>query len=115
MCILKDLSSTFDFISNFLQNVKLFGLPFVDRDAQLSINDRQLRLDFQLTTEEAFKYYSLGFLDQFYVINNNGEKYVVPGQNGVLNGALNLGDSDMELQNYHICISQLMNDKWNKK
>ena len=71
MCILKDLSSTFDFISNFLQNVKLFGLPFVDRDAQLSINDRQLRLDFQLTTEEAFKYYSLGFLDQFYVILNS--------------------------------------------
>lgn len=114
MCILKDLSSTFDFISNFLQNVKLSGLPFVDRNAQLSINDRQLRLEFQLTTEEAFKDYSLGFLDQFYVINNNGEKYVVPDQNGVLNGALNLGDSDMALQNYHICISQLMNEKWNK-
>lgn len=115
MCIEKDLSSTFDFVSNFQQNIKLSGLPFTDRNAQLSINDRELRLDFQLTTEEAFKGYSSGFLGQFYVINNNGEKYVVPDQNGVLNGTLNLGDSDTELQNYHISISRLMNEKWNEK
>lgn len=115
MCIEKDLSSTFDFVSNFQQNIKLSGLPFTDRNAQLSINDRELRLDFQLTTEEAFKGYSSGFLGQFYVINNNGEKYVDPDQNGVLNGTLNLGDSDTELQNYHISISRLMNEKWNEK
>ena len=115
MCIEKDLSSTFDFVSNFQQNIKLSGLPFTDRNAQLSINDRELRLDFQLTTEEAFKGYSSGFLGQFYVINNNGEKYVAPDQNGVLNGTLNLGDSDTELQNYHISISRLMNEKWNEK
>ena len=60
MCIKKDLSSTFDFISNFQQNIKLSRLPFTDRNAQLSINDRELRLDFQLTTEEALKDYSLG-------------------------------------------------------
>ena len=115
MCIKKDLSSTFDFISNFQQNIKLSRLPFTDRNAQLSINDRELRLDFQLTTEEALKDYSLGILNQFYVINNNGEKYVVPDQNGVLNGTLNLGGSNTELQNYHIRISQLMNEKWNEK
>lgn len=40
MCIEKDLSSTFDFVSNFQQNIKLSGLPFTDRNAQLSINDR---------------------------------------------------------------------------
>lgn len=90
------------------------GLPFANRKAQLSIENRQLRIDFQLTTEEALKNHNSIFLNQFYVINSNGEKYVVPDQNGVLNGALNLGDSDMELQNYHICISQLMNEKWNK-
>lgn len=115
MYIRKDLSVTIDFISNFQQNIELSGLPFANKKAQLSILDRQLRLDFQLTTEEAFKNYSSGFLDQFYVISNNGEKYVVPAQNGVLNGTLNLGGSDTELQNYHISISRLMNEKWNKK
>lgn len=115
MCIQKDLSSTIDFISNFSQNVKLSGLPFADRDAQLSIKDREIDLDFQLTTEEAFKNYNSGFLDLFYVINNNGEKYVVPNLNGVLNGNLNLGYSGTELQNYHIRISRLMNEKWDEK
>lgn len=115
MCIIKELSSTIDFISSFQQNVKISGLPFTDRNAQLSINDRELSLDFQLTTEEALKSYSSGFLNRFYVISNNEDKYVVPDQNGVLNGSINLGNSDAELQNYNIRISRLMNGKWNEK
>lgn len=115
MCIIKELSSTIDFISSFQQNVKISGLPFTDRNAQLSINDRELSLDFQLTTEEALKSYSSGFLNRFYVISNNEDKYVVLDQNGVLNGSINLGNSDAELQNYNIRISRLMNGKWNEK
>lgn len=115
MCIVKELSSTIDFISSFQQNIKISGLPFTDRNAQLSINNRELRLDFHLTTEEAFKSHNFGFLNRFYVINNNGEKYVVPEQNGVLCGTLNFGDSMTELQNYYIRISRLMNEKWNEK
>lgn len=115
MCIIKELSSTIDFISSFQQNVKISGLPFTDRNAQLSINDRELSLDFQLTTEEALKSYSSGFLNRFYVISNNEDKYVVPDQNGVLNGSINLGNSDAELQNYNIRISRLMNGNGMKK
>ena len=115
MCIIKKLSATIDFISNFQQKVELSGLPFENKKAHLSIVDRQLRLDFQLTTKEALENNGYIFLDRFYVIDNNKEKYIAPAQNGVLNGTLNLGESDTELQNYHISIAQLMHEKWNEK
>lgn len=100
MCIIKKLSATIDFISNFQQKVELSGLPFENKKAHLSIVDRQLRLDFQLTTKEALENNGYIFLDRFYVIDNNKEKYIAPAQNGVLNGTLNLGESDTELQKY---------------
>lgn len=111
----KNLLPTIDFIKNFQQEVILSKLPFDDRSARLSIDERTIRLNFELTTNEAYKSYNLIFLDSFIITNSNGNNYTVPHHNGVINGHLNLCLQDDDLNNYNISISHLMDNRWNEQ
>lgn len=112
--ITKDLSSTIDFISNLQHDVILKGLPFEDKNAMLSIDNREVRIDFHLTTKEAFDHLNLLFLDSFIIAASNGNTYTVPTHNGIINGNMNIMAQENEPNNYHIKVSHLMDEKWNK-
>ncbi len=110
--IVKNLSATIDLISNFQQNVTISGLPFPEREARLYIENRGLRLDFDLTIQEAIDCNKQDLLHEFHIIDNSRCKYVVPERDGILSGTLNIGSAEGTLQNYNIKFAQLMDERW---